>query len=92
MAHVSGPGTWVNCRFKVGLGHIFIIHTTLLSLWRLAAFGDFRKKKRLNARDFAREYLALVMVTDLVESSKDTASLLVWTRKQLFCLWDAVFL
>ena len=27
-----------------------------LALWRLAAFGDFRKK-RLNARGFAREFL-----------------------------------
>jgi len=27
-----------------------------LTLWRPAAFGDFRKK-RLNARGFAREYL-----------------------------------
>ena len=29
----------------------------LLTLWRPAAFGDFWKKKRLNARGFAREFL-----------------------------------
>jgi len=28
-----------------------------LTLWHLAAFGDFQKKKRLNARGFVREYL-----------------------------------
>jgi len=28
-----------------------------LTLWCLAAFGDFRKKKRLNAHGFAREFL-----------------------------------
>jgi len=28
-----------------------------LTLWRPAAFRDFRKKKRLNARGFAREFL-----------------------------------
>jgi len=30
---------------------------TALTLWRPAAFGDFRKKKHLNARGFVREYL-----------------------------------
>jgi len=29
----------------------------MLTLCCPAAFGDFRKKKRLNARGFAREYL-----------------------------------
>jgi len=29
----------------------------LLTLWCPAAFRDFRKKKRLNARGFAQEYL-----------------------------------
>jgi len=28
-----------------------------LTLWCPAAFGDFQKKKRLNARGFARKYL-----------------------------------
>jgi len=27
-----------------------------LTLWRLAAFGDFQKKKRVNVRGFAREF------------------------------------
>jgi len=33
-----------------------------------------------------------VRVTDLVEASKDAASLLDCTRKKLFCLGGAVFL
>ena len=33
-----------------------------------------------------------VWVTDLVEMSKDTASLVVCTRKKFFCLGDAGFL
>jgi len=28
----------------------------ILTLWRPAAFRDFRKKKRLNARGFTREF------------------------------------
>jgi len=32
-----------------------------LTLWRPAAFGDFRKKC-LNARDFAREFLQSGMI------------------------------
>jgi len=47
------------------------------------------EKKRLNARGFAREFLRSGMlyrpgksrVTDLVEASKETASLPVCTRK-----------
>jgi len=35
---------------------------------------------------------APVRITDLVEASKDAASLVVCTRKKIFCLGDAVFL
>jgi len=34
-----------------------VSHTTYLTLWRLLRFGDFRKKKHLNAHGFAREFL-----------------------------------
>jgi len=37
-------------------------------------------------------YSAPVWVTDLVKASKDTASLLVCTRKKIFCLGGADFL
>jgi len=30
---------------------------TVLTLWRLGGFGNFRQKKHLNARGFARELL-----------------------------------
>ena len=36
-----------------------------LTLWRLAAFGDFREKKRLNARGFVREYLRWANVANI---------------------------
>jgi len=62
-----------------------------LTLWRPAAFGDFRKKKRLNACGFAREFLWSGMLYRPVEVSKDAASLLVCTWKIFFCLGDAVF-
>jgi len=39
-----------------------------------------------------RNISAPVRVTDLVEVSKDVASLVVWTRKKIFCLGDAVSL
>ena len=56
----------------------------LLTLWRLATFGDFRKKKRLNTRGFAWNISAPVRVTDLFEASKDAASLLVCTLQNFF--------
>jgi len=34
----------------------------ILPLWRPAAFRDFRKKKRLNARGFALEFLQSSML------------------------------
>jgi len=53
----------------------------LLTLWRPAAFGDFRKKKRLNARDLRVNFSGLVCSTDPVKVSKHVASLLVCTWK-----------
>jgi len=42
--------------FPLQLGFECFQHISL-TLWRPTAFGDFWKKKRLNARGFAREYL-----------------------------------
>jgi len=36
---------------------VVLTRFTLLTLWRPAAFRDFRKKKRLNAHGFAQEFL-----------------------------------
>jgi len=34
----------------------------LLTLWHPTAFGDFRKKKRLNTRGFVREFIRCGML------------------------------
>jgi len=60
----------------------------ILTLWRLAAFGNFWKTKHVALHG---NIFAPVQVTDLVEASKDTASLLVCTRKKIFCLGVRVF-
>jgi len=54
----------------------------LFTLWRPLGFGDFQKKKRLNARGFAREFLGLVCSKDPVKVSKDVTSLLICIRKK----------
>jgi len=67
---------------------------THLTLWRPAAFGDFRKQKRLNTRDFARVFLWSCMLYRPGKSlkrhgrSKSTSL----HSKNFFCLGDAVFL
>jgi len=52
-----------------------------LTLWRPAEKGDFRKKNIETHVALHGNYSALVQVTDLVEVSKDAASLLVCTQK-----------
>jgi len=54
------------------------------TLWRPAAFGDFREKKSETHTALRGNFSAPVRVTDLVEVSKDAASLLVCTRKKFF--------
>jgi len=61
-----------------------------LTIWRLLGFGDFRKK-RLNARGFAREFLRSGMLYRPGKVSKDAASLLVCTRKKIFAWGVQVF-
>jgi len=54
-------------------------------------FQGISKKKRLNACGFVREFSGPVCSTDPVKVSKHTASLLVCTRKKIFCLRVRVF-
>ena len=58
-----------------------------LTLWRLAGFGDLRKKYR---NTWLCVGISPVSPTDLVKGSKDMASLLVCTRKKIFA-WGCGF-
>ena len=71
-----------------GLSEAKVLHWTL---WRPATFGDFRKKNAYTHVALRENISAPVRVTDLVEASKDAASLLVRTRKTFFCLGAAFF-
>ena len=83
------------CAFSCGItvlsvSVILLVKITYLNcrpstLWRLAAFGDFWKKKTTETHvalhgNFSR----LVSATGLVKASKDAASLLVCTQKNIF--------
>ena len=61
-----------------------------LNTWRPAAFGDFRKKNAWTHVALLGNISAPVRATDLVEASKDVASLLVCTRKKIFA-WGCGF-
>jgi len=64
----------------------------LLTLWRPAAFRNFRKENRLNARGFAREFLRSGMLYRPGKSLKRRrkSSSLHW--KKNFCLGVVDFL
>ena len=62
-----------------------------LTLWRLAAFGNFRKKNRLNARGFARECLRSCMGYGPGWSVKRCGKSLS-ALKKIFAWGGAVFL
>jgi len=61
------------------------------TLWRPAAFGDFRKKKRLNTRGFAREYLHSCMLYRPSKSLKRRGKSSSLHLKKIFCLGVWVF-
>jgi len=63
----------------------------LLTLWRPLAFGDFRKKKRLNARGFAREFLQSGMLYRPGKSLKRCGKSSSLHSKRIFCLGVRVF-
>jgi len=74
---------------KVCNSRLFIILNSLASAW----FPGFSKKKNASTHVALRgNFSSLVCSTGLVKVSKDAASLLVCTRKKIFCLGDAGFL
>jgi len=62
-----------------------------LTLWRPLGFGDFRKKKRLNARGFAREFLRSGMLYRPGKSVKKHGTSSSLHSKKNFLLGGAVF-
>jgi len=58
-----------------------------LTLWLPAAFGDFRKKKRLNARGFAREFLRSGMLYRPGKSHKGRGKSSSLHSKKKFSAW-----
>jgi len=61
------------------------------TLWRPAAFGDFRKKKRLNARGFAREFLRSGMLYRPSKSLKRRGKSSSLHSKKFFLIGGCVF-
>jgi len=61
------------------------------TLWHPAAFGDFWGKNAETHVALHRNFSGPVRSTDWVKLSKDAASLLVCTRKKIFCLGLWVF-
>jgi len=64
----------------------------LLTLWRLAAFGDFREKNTETHVALHGNFSSPVSATDLVKVSKDAESLVACTRKKNFYLGGVDFL
>jgi len=63
-----------------------------LTLRRPAAFGDFRKKQRLNARVFLQEYLRSCTGYEPGRSIKRRGKFSSLHSKKSFCLGVAFFL
>ena len=70
---------------------VTVTKRALLTLWRPAAFGDFREKNASTHVALHRNISAPVRVTDLVEASKDAANLLDCTQKKFFAWGVRVF-
>ena len=64
----------------------------MLTLWRPLGFGDFRKKKRLNARGFAQKFLRSGMLYRPSKSLKRRGKSSSLHSKKIFCLGGAGFL
>jgi len=56
----------------------------MLTLWCLAAFGDFREKNTKMHVALCGNFSGPVSATDPVKGSKDVASLLVCTQKKFW--------
>ena len=63
----------------------------ILTLWRPAAFGDFREKKRLNARGFVREFLLSGMLYRPSKSLKSRGKSSSLHSKNFFLLGGCGF-
>jgi len=70
----------------------FEIPESYSTLWRPAAFGDFRKKTCLNARGFARKFFRSGMLYRLGKSLKRHGKSSSRHSKKIFCLGVAGFL
>ena len=77
-------------RFSLILGTL-IGSLKTLTLGRSAKKGDFRKKNSETHMALHGNYSALVRVTDLVEVSKDAASLLECIGKKFFAWGVQIF-
>ena len=64
----------------------------MLTLWRPLGFGDFRKKKRLNARGFAQKFLRSGMLYRPGKSLKRPGKSSSVHLKNFVCLGVAGFL
>jgi len=62
------------------------------TLWRPATFGDFRGKNTETHVALRGNFSGTVSATDPVKSSKDAASLVACTRKNIFWFGSADFL
>jgi len=58
--------------------------SSILTLWCLAAFGNFQEKIPESHMALRGNFSGLLCATDPVKVSKDTASLLVGTLKSFF--------
>jgi len=65
---------------------------TILTLWRLGGFGDFRKKNRSFRLPYQRPSASADCARELFNGSNGSASLVDCTRKKIFCLGGVVFL
>ena len=74
------------------INNLFDIEVKILTLWRPAGFGDFQKKKRLNPRGFAREFLRSGLLYRPSKSLKRRGKSSSLHSKKSFCLGDAGFL
>ena len=102
--HVLNIGRFLCVRWHLGgkliSTHVFvstklISNYTLivpLTLWHPLGFGDFWKKKHLNACGFAWEFLWSGMLYRPGKSLKRCGKSSSLHSKKIFCLGDAVFL
>ena len=65
---------------------LLMVGLPLLTLWHPGGFGDFREKKRLNGRGFARKFLRSGMLYRPGKSLKRHGKSSSLHSKKMFCL------